>query len=119
VARLSTAAQKNLYVSTPGFDSGTLTPAGQQFVSAFRSTFGHAPAPQAIFGYEAMSAVLAVLKQAGADAGSRSAVVADFLALHNRQSALGTYSITSGDISLAPFVFGRPHGGRLGLVAPS
>jgi branched-chain amino acid transport system substrate-binding protein len=119
VARLSAAAQKNLYVSTPGFDAGTLTQAGQQFVSAFRSTFGHAPAPQAIFGYEAMSAVLAVLKQAGADAGSRSAVVADFRALHDRQSALGTYSITSGDISLAPFVFGRPHGGRLGLVAPS
>jgi ABC-type branched-subunit amino acid transport system substrate-binding protein len=112
-AGLSAAAQKNLYVSTPGFDSGTLSPAGQQFVTAFRSAYGHAPAPQAIFGYEAMSAVMAVLKQAGTGADSRTTVVNDFLTLHNRQSALGTYSISSGDTSLAPFVFGRPRAGQL------
>jgi branched-chain amino acid transport system substrate-binding protein len=119
VARLSTAAQKNLYVSAPGFDPGSLTPAGQQFVSAFRARFGHAPAPQAIFGYEAVSAVLAVLKAAGADAASRAVVVADFRGLRDRQSALGTYSITGGDTSLAPFVFGRVRGGKLVAGAPS
>ena len=53
--------------------------------------------PQAIFGYEAMSAVLAVLKQAGTGAGSRATVVSDFRTLHDRQSVLGTYSISSGD----------------------
>ena len=78
VAGLSAAAQKNLYVSSPGFTPATLSPAGRQFVTAFRSAYGHAPVPQAIFGYEAMSAVLAVLKQAGADAGSRATVVSDF-----------------------------------------
>jgi branched-chain amino acid transport system substrate-binding protein len=119
VARLSAAAQKRLYVSAPGFDAHTITPAGEQFVSAFRSHYGHAPAPQAIFGYEAMSAVLAVLKQAGADAGSRSVVVADFRGLRNRQSALGTYSITAGDTSLAPFIFGRLRSGQLVASAPS
>ncbi len=118
VGGLSAAAQKNLYVSAPGFTSATLTPAGQQFVTAFRTAYGHAPAPQAIFGYEAMSAVLAVLKQAGAGAGSRSVVVDDFRTLRNRQSALGTYSITSGDTNLAHFVFGRPHGGSLVASAP-
>lgn len=119
VAKLSAAAQRNLYVSTPGFAAGTLTPAGQQFVSAFRSSVGHAPAPQAIFGYEAMSAVLAVLKEAGANAGNRAAVVADFRGLHDRQSALGTYSITAGDTNLAAFVFGRVRGGKLEAGAPS
>jgi branched-chain amino acid transport system substrate-binding protein len=119
VAGLSSAAQKNLYVSSPGFTPGTLSPAGRQFVTAFRSAYGHVPGPQAIFGYEAMSAVLAVLKQAGVDAGSRAAVVSDFRGLHNRQSVLGTYSISSGDTSLAPFVFGRPRGGRLVAGAPS
>jgi branched-chain amino acid transport system substrate-binding protein len=113
VAGLSAAAQKNLYVSSPGFDSATLSPAGRQFVTAFQGAYGHAPAPEAIFGYEAMSAVLAVLKQAGTAAASRSAVVNDFQGLHDRQSVLGTYSISSGDTSLAPFVFGRPHGGAL------
>lgn len=119
VAGLSAAAQKNLYVSTPGFTSSTLTPAGRQFVSAFRSAYGHAPVPQAIFGYEAMSAVLAVLKDAGAGAGTRSVVVTDFRTLHNRQSVLGTYSLTAGDISIAPFVFGRPQDGTLVAHAPS
>jgi hypothetical protein len=60
-----------------------------------------------------MSAVLAVLKQAGAGAGSRATVVNDFLALRNRQSVLGTYSISSGDPNLSSFVFGRPRGGAL------
>jgi ABC-type branched-subunit amino acid transport system substrate-binding protein len=118
VAGLSAAAQRNLYVSAPGFTPATLTPAGQQFVTAFRGAYGHAPAPQAIFGYEAMSAVLAVLKEAGVGAGSRATVVNDFLTLHDRQSVLGTYSISSGDTSLAPFVFGRPRGGRLVAGAP-
>ena len=119
VARLSAAAQKNLYVSSPGFTPATLSPAGQQFVTAFHGAYGRVPVPQAIFGYEAMSAVLAVLKQAGVDAASRAVVVSDFRALHNRQSVLGTYSISSGDTSLAPFVFGRPRGGRLVAGAPS
>ena len=119
VAGLSAGAQKSLYVSSPGFTPATLTPAGRQFVTAFRSAYGHAPVPQAIFGYEAMSAVLAVLKEAGIGAGTRSTVVSDFRTLHGRQSVLGTYSISSGDTNLAPFVFGRPRGGALVATAPA
>jgi hypothetical protein len=75
--------------------------------------------PQAIFGYEAMSAVLAVLRQAGIGAGTRSTVVTDFRTLHDRQSVLGTYSLSSGDTNLAPFVFGRARGGALVATAPA
>jgi ABC-type branched-subunit amino acid transport system substrate-binding protein len=113
VAGLSSAAQQNLYVSSPGFTSGALTPAGKQFVSAFTSTYGHAPAVQAIFSYEAMSALLAVLKQSGANAGNRAVVVNGFRTLKNRQSVLGPYSIVGGDTSIAPFVIARPAGGKL------
>jgi ABC-type branched-subunit amino acid transport system substrate-binding protein len=119
VSGLSAAAQKNLYVSSPGFTPATLTPAGRQFITAFRSAYRHAPVPQAIFGYEAMSAVLAVLKEAGTGAGTRSTVVTDFGTLHDRQSVLGTYSISSGDTNLAPFVFGRARGGALVATAPA
>ncbi|HTU94716.1 MAG TPA: hypothetical protein VMF14_02680 [Solirubrobacteraceae bacterium] len=119
VSSLSAGAQKNLYVSSPGFTPATLTPSGRQFVSAFRTAYGHAPVPEAIFGYEAMSAVLAVLKQAGIGAGTRSTVVSDFRGLHDRQSVLGTYSISSGDTNLAPFVFGRVHSGALVATAPA
>ena len=80
----------------------------------FTSTYGHAPAVQAIFGYEAMAAVLSVLKEAGAAADNRTTVVKDFFSIKNRQSVLGEYSINStGDTSIAPFVFTRLKGGQL------
>jgi hypothetical protein len=106
-------ASVHLYASEPGFRPHDLPPAGQQFVSAFTSAYGHAPAPQAIFGYEAMKAVLAVLQEAGASANDRTTIVKDFLHLKNRASALGTYSITpsTGDTTLASFVFSRLRGG--------
>ena len=105
---------RNLYVSVPGFLPADLSPAGQTFASSFTSAYGHAPAAQAIFGYEAVAAVLSVLKQAGTSANSRTTVVKDFFAIKNRQSVLGTYSINSnGDTSIAPFVFKRLTAGKL------
>jgi branched-chain amino acid transport system substrate-binding protein len=108
------ARVRNLYISTPGFLKPDLNSAGTAFVSQFTATFGHAPSVQAIFGYEAMSAVLSVLKEAGASANDRGTVVKDFFAIRNRQSVLGTYSINSnGDTSIAPFVFNRLESGEL------
>jgi branched-chain amino acid transport system substrate-binding protein len=108
------AGSGHLYVSSPGFMKSDLTPTGSTFVSQFTSTYGHAPVPQAIFGYEAMSAVLAVLREAGTAANNRGTVVKDFLSLKNRQSVLGTYSMSSsGDTSIAPFVFSRAQQGNL------
>jgi branched-chain amino acid transport system substrate-binding protein len=108
------AAKVNVYVSAPGFLTKDLTPAGHQFTSAFTSAYGHAPALGAIFGYEAMNAVLAVLREAGTAANDRTTVVDDFFKIKDRQSPLGTYSITSsGDISIAPFVFSRLRNGDL------
>jgi ABC-type branched-subunit amino acid transport system substrate-binding protein len=103
-----------VYVSAPGFLPRDLNAEGKQFVSAFSSAYGHQPALGAIFGYEAVKAVLDVLREAGASANDRSLVIKDFFAIHNRSSALGTYSInSSGDTSLAPFVFSRLRGGSL------
>lgn len=114
IASKLSGAGNNLIVSAPGFLPKNLTPAGSQFVSQFKTAYGRDPVPQAIFGYEAMSAVLAVLREAGSQANNRSTVVHDFLAIRNRQSVLGTYSISStGDTSLAPFVFSRLRQGKL------
>jgi branched-chain amino acid transport system substrate-binding protein len=112
---LSASAQHNLYVSSPGFTTTTLTPAGQQFESSFASAYGHSPAPQAIFGYEAMAAVLSVLKEAGGAAGNRGLVVSDFRSIKDRNSVLGTYSIQNGDTTIAPFIFAQY---RKGALAP-
>jgi branched-chain amino acid transport system substrate-binding protein len=113
-AGLSAGAQKNLIVSSPGFPPSALTAAGQQFVSSFRSTYGHQPVPEAIFGYEAMSALLAVFKEAGKEAGNRATVVSDFRTLKDpANSVVGAFSITGGDTSLASFIFASPKGGKL------
>lgn len=113
VAGLSASAQRNLYVSSPGFTPATEPSEAQQFASSFQSAYGHAPAPQAVFGYEAVQAILAVLRQAGTRANNRSTVVSDFRGLKDRQSAIGTYSIQHGDISIAPFIIARVKNGRL------
>ena len=114
VAGLSPQAAAALRVSSPGFTSAALNGPGQGFVTAFTSAYGHAPSTQAIFGYEAMSAVLSVLKEAGKGANNRSTVQRDFFAIHNRDSVLGTYSINAnGDTSVAPFVISRVRLGRL------
>jgi branched-chain amino acid transport system substrate-binding protein len=113
VAGLSPAAQRALYVISPGFYKN-LTPAGQKFQADFQAAFGHAPAPQAIFGYEAMDSLLAVLREAGSAATSRATVIRDYFAIKNRQSVLGTYSISgTGDTSLDAFTASRVVAGRL------
>ena len=116
VSALSPDAQRRLYVSSPGFLPIGLPTSGRTFEADFRSKYGHAPAPQAIFGYEAMAAVLAVLREAGPGANSRTTVVNDFLKLtrSSSNSVLGAYSINSrGDTSVAPFIFSRVKSGRL------
>jgi ABC-type branched-subunit amino acid transport system substrate-binding protein len=114
-ASLSPAAQKRLYVSSPGFTAAT-EPA-PEFVSAFRNAYGHAPSAQAVFGFAAMQAVLHVLREAGNSASNRKTVVHDFFSIRNFGTAAGAVSITpDGDASFgggAPFVFSRAKAGKL------
>jgi branched-chain amino acid transport system substrate-binding protein len=113
VGGLSAAAQKQLYVFSPGFMPGSYQGTGAAFVSAFRRAYGHQPQPQAVFGYAAVQALLAGLKQASPNANSRSDVTRDVLGLSHQTSALGTYSLDGGDTNIAPFIFARPVAGKL------
>lgn len=123
-ASLTRAAQSDVYISSPGFLPNDLsTAARQQFVAPFEKAYHHVPDPQAIFGYEAMDALLAVLREAGSSINNRTTVVHDFFSIKNRDSVLGTYSIDKqGDTNLGPFVFSRVVSGRLmpyrGVVEP-
>jgi ABC-type branched-subunit amino acid transport system substrate-binding protein len=109
---------KDLYVTLPGQMPSAQNAQAQTFDAAFQSRYGHAPSTRAPFGYEAMSALLSVLKTAGAGANSRSTVVKDFLELKDRRSVLGTYTIngTSGNTSLKSFVIARLNNGTLNPV---
>ncbi|MGN6168685.1 MAG: ABC transporter substrate-binding protein [Solirubrobacteraceae bacterium] len=115
VQGLSPAARGRLYVSSPGFLPHDLpATAKSDFVAPFVATYHHQPPPQAIFGYEAVSAVLATLDKAGSSADERSTVVRDFMNLHRSSSVLGSYSIDRyGGPTIAPFVFARVRGTAL------
>jgi ABC-type branched-subunit amino acid transport system substrate-binding protein len=110
---VAASARGRTYISAPGFLPADLTAAGKQFVSDFTATYGHVPVGEAIFGYEAMAAVLSVLDEAGSSASNRSKVVHDFRGITNRTSVLGTYSIQNGDTTLGPFVFSHFKAGAL------
>lgn len=113
-----------LYADTPGILPRSLPASARTFVRQFSAAYGHAPDPRAIFGYEAVSAVLDTLSKAAGNANNRATVVHDFFAIRNRPpctgaassacSLLGSYSIdSSGDTSLAPLILSRLRGGSL------
>lgn len=117
-AASSSAWAKNLYVSIPGYLPKDLSATGKAFDSLFKTAYGHAPNVEAIFGFEAMSSLLRVLRDAGGGANNRTTVVNDFLTQHKVSSVLGTYSIDSaGNTSLHAFVFAQMRGGKLVPVA--
>lgn len=108
-------APKRLYVSVPGFAAGSLTGAGAALFTQFTTSYGIG-AYNAMFGYEAMDAVLDTLHQAGKDANNRTQVVKDFLAIKDRaDGVLPSFSIEGGNTTLSTFVF---LGLRHGALAP-
>jgi branched-chain amino acid transport system substrate-binding protein len=79
-------------------------PAGQQFLKDYKTTFGKAPEPYAIYGYAAMNLILDAMKRAGAKANDRTAVDDAIHSTKGLQSVLGTYSIDkNGDISITDY----------------
>lgn len=114
-SHVNSSAGRRVYVTIPGLMPSAQNAQAQKFASAFQAQYHHAPSTQAPFGYEAMSALLSVLKQAGHGANSRSTVVKDFLGLKDRHSVLGTYTINSGsgNTSLDAFVVARLNNGTL------
>jgi hypothetical protein len=74
----------------------------------FERTYGYAPAPEALYGYEAMSAVLSAIHRATSTIGDRplerADVVREFFATDRRASVLGPYAIDrNGDTSMDRF----------------
>jgi branched-chain amino acid transport system substrate-binding protein len=111
---LAAGAQPNVYVSAPGFLRADLPAAGLAFEKTFASTYGHSPAPQAIFGFAAMKAVLDALHDAGTAANDRTTVANDFFTLNVQQSAIGPFKMReNGDNNLTAIVFSRIRGGKL------
>ena len=82
---------KNL-ISGPADPRDLPTP-GQEMLERFQEEYGREAGPWAAYGYEAMASVLAAIDRAD-DPLSRSSVIAAYFDGSERDSVLGTYSIT-------------------------
>ena len=82
-------------------------------LAEYRLRFGEAAQPYALYGYEAMSVVLAAIRAAGSDGNEREAVIKSFFATRNRNSVLGRYSIEpNGDTTLSTYAVDRVSRGQ-------
>jgi branched-chain amino acid transport system substrate-binding protein len=105
---LPAAVQRRMHVTTSALPPRLLPPAARAFRDRFRTTFGHAPAPEALQAYEAASAVLHAIRAAGKKGNDRAAVTKAFFAIRDRDSVLGRYSIDrNGDTSLSRYAGNR------------
>ncbi len=84
------------------------------FEDAYNERYGQPPGAYAIYGYEAMKAVLAAIKASGNLANRKSVVLKNFFSGGQRDSVLGPYAISAdGDTSLDRYVVQVVAGGRM------
>ncbi len=111
---LSARAQRATLVTTPGPDPQRLGVAGAAFTKRFRAQFGSDPGLAGLYGYAAMSDVLAAIARAGDRGNDRSAVIAQLRATDRQSSVLGSYGYSAGgDSTLDAFIVSRIVGGQL------
>jgi branched-chain amino acid transport system substrate-binding protein len=110
-----------LHLTSPAMLPDTLPASGQDVFRRVWSTTGRQPDAYAVYGYEAMDALLDAAARARVArrslSGARRATVDAFFAIRDRRSPVGTYSITRhGDSSLVRYGEFTVRDGR--LVAP-
>jgi branched-chain amino acid transport system substrate-binding protein len=102
------------YLTDPSLPLKLRPPAARTFAADFRRAYGSAPDPYALFGYEAMNAVLQSIRRAGSKGNDRKRVIDEFLGLRRPTSVLGPYSIDrNGDTSLTTYGGYRVRAGKL------
>ncbi len=112
-ARLGAAAGRT-YLTTPLLPLSLYPPAARGVLAAYRARFHQTAGPYALYGYEAMSAVLDAIRRAGRHGDNREAVIHRFFALHDRDSVLGRYSVqANGETTFSRYAVDRVRGGRL------
>jgi branched-chain amino acid transport system substrate-binding protein len=101
------------YLTTPVLPVGSYPRSAQRVLSAYRSSFGAEGEAYALYGYEAMSAVLGAIRSAGARGNERQAVIDRFFAASHPGSVLGPYLIEAdGETTLATYGVDRVVNGR-------
>jgi branched-chain amino acid transport system substrate-binding protein len=111
-----------LRIATPTLAPEAYPAAGRRVLAALRARHGRAPDIRALYGYEALRAVLRAIEDAGDLGNDRAEVVRAFFGMDDRDSVLGTYDIDdNGDITLRVYGLQRIRNGELafdGVVEP-
>jgi branched-chain amino acid transport system substrate-binding protein len=108
------AAGQNTYLTDAVLAAQAAPPRARQFDAAFRRAYGKPPDPYAVYGYEAMAAVLQAIRNAGGNGNDRDRVIQAFFRLSRPASVLGNYRIDRfGDPTLNAYGGYRIAGGRL------
>lgn len=116
-------ARAETRVTRPALALGDYPPAAARFASAYQAAYGQTPVPEALYGYEAMRAVLDAIDRGERAAGSRTLtrpdVVRAFFQTQARATVLGDYDIQpSGDTTFRRFGAYRVVNGKLAFVRP-
>jgi branched-chain amino acid transport system substrate-binding protein len=107
------AAAASTYLTTPALPASLYPAPARRVLSDYRRQFGGEGGPYALYGYEAMSAVLLAIRAAGARGNDRQTVIDRFFSTKDRASVLGRYSIQAdGETTLARYGVDRIRGGR-------
>ncbi|TMK23567.1 MAG: hypothetical protein E6G62_11855, partial [Actinobacteria bacterium] len=107
------AAAGSTYLTTPVLPARMYPRSAQRVLSEYRRSFGAQAESYALYGYEAMSAVLGAIRSAGSHGNDRQAVIDRFFAATHPDSVLGPYSIEAdGETTLANYGVDRVVNGR-------
>jgi branched-chain amino acid transport system substrate-binding protein len=116
LSELGASVQRRLRITTATLPPRLLPASAREFRMRFAAEYGREPAPEALFAFEAASAIIASIRAAGPRGNERAAVIRAFRDIRSRRSVLGTYSIDrNGDTSLSTFAGNRVRRSRLVL----
>jgi branched-chain amino acid transport system substrate-binding protein len=102
------AAESSTFIGSPILALSLYPPSARAVLAEYEKHFGARAEPYALYGYEAMSAVLDSIRAADDRGDDRQAVIDSFFAIRNRHSVLGTYSIQpSGETTLSTYAIDR------------
>jgi branched-chain amino acid transport system substrate-binding protein len=106
------AAESSTFIGSPMLPAPLYPSSAQHVLAAYSQRFAMSGESYALYGYEAMSVVLAAIRAAGDSGDDRQAVIDKFFSTHDRRSVLGFYSMQpSGETTLSSYAIDKVVGG--------
>jgi branched-chain amino acid transport system substrate-binding protein len=102
------AAESATFIGSPLLPISLYPLSARRVLGEYRRHFATAGEAYVLYGYEAMSVVLASIRAAAENGDDRQAVIDKFFATHERHSVLGVYSMQpNGETTLSTYAIDR------------